>query len=247
MVSGVLLLFRRLLQRYQKWILLPPGKVFVHLSLDNGDDPVGKFRISELIGICLKKTGLDENINVINNIRAGSGSLSITDASAIFYSPENIIAIGAAYVGYFYAGQRITITGTTSNNGTYTVRAVGTVPFFTYIYTFEDLTDESLTNVTFQDEATNGHFYDKCYLDARTFVDNGEYDDCYTVLEKILGHSCCLFQYKGEWWIVRIDEYESSTNPFFRFIFDSAHTPYILKRLHQGLMLDHPGYSRRYR
>ena len=36
----------------------------------------------------------------------------------------------------------------------------------------------------------------KCYLDAKTFeADAGERENCYTVLEKILGHDCFVTQY----------------------------------------------------
>lgn len=56
-----------------------------------------------------------------------------------------------------------------------------------------------------------GHFYDEIYLDAKTFESEiGECEDCYTVLSKILGESCFLTQYKGEWWIYNVDEFDSN-------------------------------------
>lgn len=209
----------------------------IFLVEDNGDEPAGKYRIAELIALCLKRTGHNFNINVINNIRTGTGTLSITDNSVTFSSPENIISLSPDHVGYFYPGQQITITGTGSNNGTYTVLAAGTIAFFTLVYLAENLTDESLTNATFSDDATTGHLYDKCYLDVRSFFSNGEFEDCFTILEKILGESCAIFQYKGEWWIIRIDEYEAVSNPFYRFIFDtdgdvvSNDTPDLIKNV----------------
>jgi hypothetical protein len=49
---------------------------------------------------------------------------------------------------------------------------------------------------------------DQCKVDARTFERAiNEYDDSYTVLEKInRAWSQTLFQYLGEWWIVRVEE-----------------------------------------
>lgn len=66
------------------------------------------------------------------------------------------------------------------------------------------------------DDTDAGHFYRFIHLDARTFEKKiGEYDDCYTVLEKILGENSFLTQYKGEWVILRIDEIETGHEYFF--------------------------------
>lgn len=56
----------------------------------------------------------------------------------------------------------------------------------------------------------NGHFYLTQYLDPKTFEDEpGTCENCYAVLEKILGKSCRLGQRHGEWWIKNTDEYDS--------------------------------------
>lgn len=48
------------------------------------------------------------------------------------------------------------------------------------------------------------------YLHALTFETNiGEFDDCYTVLEKILGENSYLSQEKNRWYIKRVDEYDN--------------------------------------
>jgi hypothetical protein len=49
---------------------------------------------------------------------------------------------------------------------------------------------------------------DQCKIDARTFEQSvNQFDDSYTVLEKINSAWCqTVFQYRGEWWIVRIPE-----------------------------------------
>jgi hypothetical protein len=52
----------------------------------------------------------------------------------------------------------------------------------------------------------------QCRVDARTFsVGDGEYEDKYTVLEKInKAFNQTIFQYKGRWHIVRIEEFYTS-------------------------------------
>lgn len=51
------------------------------------------------------------------------------------------------------------------------------------------------------------HFYNYIYLNAQSFEAGiGELEDCYTVLEKILGNFCELSQQKNKWFIKSIDE-----------------------------------------
>jgi len=189
----------------------------VPLTEDDESNPAGKYRIAELIALCLKKTGLSLNINVINNLRQGSGDFTrLVSFQETIGDADNVLV--TAITTYFYPGQRITISGTASNNGTFTVLSV-TQNIVTFVTLLESVVDETDVTATFSDN-NSGHFYDTCYLDARTFESNiNECEDCHSVLSKILGFDCVLFQYKSEWWIVRIDEYES--NPFYRFIFDA--------------------------
>jgi hypothetical protein len=62
------------------------------------------------------------------------------------------------------------------------------------------------------------HFYDAIYLHSKTFEDEiGTCEDCFTVLEKILGESCFLTQWKGKWFIQNIDELDSHSIVQARF------------------------------
>lgn len=55
------------------------------------------------------------------------------------------------------------------------------------------------------------HFFDGIYLHVNTFMTSSdEFIDCYSVIERILGNSAVLIQHGGAWWIVRVDETESS-------------------------------------
>lgn len=56
------------------------------------------------------------------------------------------------------------------------------------------------------------HLFDKIYIDALTFEEDVDImEDFYTVLEKLLGMTALLTQYKGEWFIRRIDEFDHNT------------------------------------
>jgi hypothetical protein len=66
------------------------------------------------------------------------------------------------------------------------------------------------------DDSGVGHFYSHQHIDARTFEKEiGECEDCFTVLEKILGQNSFLTQYRGNWVILRIDEIETGHEYFF--------------------------------
>lgn len=66
------------------------------------------------------------------------------------------------------------------------------------------------------DDSGDGHLYKSVYLNAKTFESEiGECENCYEVLRKILGENSFLFQYKGDWVIVRVDEMETGHEYFF--------------------------------
>lgn len=73
----------------------------------------------------------------------------------------------------------------------------------------------NIINNLIPDSGSADHIYNQCFLDARTF--EGKINtciNCYDVLTKILGHDCTLFQSKGEWWILRVDEIEDYLGTF---------------------------------
>lgn len=187
----------------------------ITLTEDDGSALVGKYRIAELVAICLKKTQLNLEIVVINNLRPGAAQFSF---EVSFSSVEDAFVTANANARYFYIGQQLTITGTSSNNGTATVTdvAVGVV---TIVALDINTTLEENVTATFQDGIT-GHFYDKVYLDAKTFEASiGVSENCYTALEKILGQQARIFQHNNQWWIINLDEYDS--NPLYKALFDA--------------------------
>lgn len=63
-----------------------------------------------------------------------------------------------------------------------------------------------------------GHFYHTIYVDAQTFATGpDEYENCFSVLEKILGEYCELSQQKNEWYIRAIDEFDWADSLQVRF------------------------------
>jgi hypothetical protein len=177
----------------------------VALSADNGDYIKGKFKMSYYIAQCLKKTGLRLPIKVVNNLRVGSGKITI---QAAFLVPANVIF--TTFTGFFYPGQRIRITNSASNNGDYTVGDVGLLGG-TLVAVTMPLTAEGTVMITVEDISSTSHIYDTVYIDSLTFeADIGTAQDCYTVLEKLLKDGETLTEYQGGWWINRIDEYDGN-------------------------------------
>lgn len=199
----------------------------ISLVDDSGDNILGKYRIAELIALCLKKTGLSLPINVINNLRHGGGILIDEVDFADAPDGDDFIVLSTTF-NNFYAGQSIVISGTVSNNGTFTVTAVTELVGKTVIFVAEALTTESNVTATFSDASSLLHLYDGVYLDAKTFeAEIGASENAYSVLEKIFGDDCAIFQYKAEWWIIRIDEYDG--NPLYKAKFDA-----------DGVLIDDP-------
>jgi hypothetical protein len=69
--------------------------------------------------------------------------------------------------------------------------------------------------------APGEHLYVTEFLDAKTFeLEIGESEDCYTVLQKILKHTCYIGQRHGQWWIKNVDEFDAQ--PDYVAVFNSA-------------------------
>lgn len=173
----------------------------------SGLTPEGKYRIAELLSMCLKQTGLSLNIKVVNNLRHGGGQLT---NSCVFSFAGQYIVTSGLLTNFFYVGQQIVITGTASNNGTRIVTAVDNTGLVTQVTINAAIVSEVAT-ATFTDSSSQSHLYEKIYLDAKTFEKEiGESEDCYEVLTKILGYDCFLTQYEGAWWIYRVDEFDDN-------------------------------------
>ena len=171
----------------------------------DGNNPIGKYRVAELVAMCLNKTGLALNINVVNNLKPGGGQLT---NNATFSFSGNYVVTDSLVTSFFYPGQTVTIVGSATHDGTYHVDYVvqSTV---TEVHFVEAISSpgESASNVVFTDTSSAAHWFDSVYIDAKTFeAEIGVSEDCQTVLNKIFGEDCYITQYKGEWWVYRVDE-----------------------------------------
>lgn len=175
-----------------------------------GTNPKGKHKISSFLAWALGKTGHSLGIKVVNNIRHGSGLITEPTGGVNFHASGEI-RLQDSYEWFPYIGQHITVTGSASNNSTFTVTGVIVSAGTVFITVAESVTGEfPLTGVTLTD-ASGGHFYDSMYLEAKTFENKiGISENCFSVLEKILGEYCFLTQYKGNWWIRNVDEFDGT-------------------------------------
>lgn len=202
----------------------------VELVDNTGINPLGKYRIAGFLSFALAQTGLSLPINVINNVKHGTG---VFVHNAVFTASSSSFRTGRFNLEitirpFFYVGQEINITGTASNNGSYIVTDV-TVGILGEVVTVSgSIVDEAIVSTTFTDSSSDGHLYDKIYLDAKTFEQEiGTCIDCYTSLQRILGEDCFITQWKGEWWIFRVDEMDTGVNFPARFLADGSFDAYI--------------------
>lgn len=172
--------------------------------------PVGKYRVAEIIAMCLRKTGLSLKMFVVNNLRAGGGR----NTMAVTITGTNTLTV--ADTSMFYIGQRLEINSTLGVASVFVVTKTSTV--ITINGAMSNGTDPA---AVFLDYYSQFHWYDKVYIDAGTFEKIiGECESCYEVLTKILGEDCFITQYKGNWWIYRVDEMEG--NPIYVAEFTTA-------------------------
>ena len=192
----------------------------IPLTKEDESNPLGKYKVGELIAMCLKKTGLELDIVVVNNLRAGSGSISPPEVLFMTESGQPKLRLVDPFAPFFYAGQIINVTGTVSNNTTFHVTNVVANGTDIEAYVSETPSGESALAATLSDDASSGHFYDKVWLDIKSFEKEiGLSEYCYTILEKILGEDCFLSQWQGKWYIMRVDEYDG--NPIYPATFNS--------------------------
>lgn len=183
---------------------------------DDGTFPVGKYKLSTIIAQCLKKTGLSLAIKCVNNLRHGSGQMQY---QALFSTASNTVVVSTDS-GFFYDGMEITTTGTASNNSTDVVNLVEDGAGVKILHLDRTITvAEAGVTTTFTDTSSQKHFYDAIYLYAHSFeAEIGKMMSCYEILERILGEDCFLTQWQGQWWIMRVDEFDG--NPPYVASFD---------------------------
>lgn len=88
------------------------------------------------------------------------------------------------------------------------------------------------------------HFYNYIYTDAQTFEQEvGSLENCYSVLEKILGEFCEISQQKNVWFIKSIDEANYAQFRICRFDYEGTPIDYITETYTKDIGADSEFYS----
>ncbi|MGQ0739542.1 MAG: hypothetical protein ACT4OJ_10815 [Bacteroidota bacterium] len=75
------------------------------------------------------------------------------------------------------------------------------------IYVAMNIREEGIGTIA---AAPGGHFFNQQFLHALTFeAEPGESEDCYSVLEKMMGNLCRISQRHGSWFIKNWDEFDN--------------------------------------
>lgn len=155
------------------------------------------------------------------------------DFQEVWINTSNIITLRATEAIGLLKGREIRETNGNELNGKYTflnmiqIAMNNTSQNFTKYYAFSNLFHTSMT-----DTSTNTGL-DQCYFNSKTFMQNSsEYDDCYTVLEKInKSWNQTIFMYNGYWYIFRQEELNADPSQNMRgFVSNSSVRTLINRR-----------------
>lgn len=180
----------------------------------DGAVPVHENAIIMYLAWALNKTTINQNINIINNLVSGQGAQTIT-ATFVYSGDTSAFTVNNADAAKLFVGEQIVISGTASNDSTVTITSIVVIdPFIQEIITTGTFVAEGPVSFTATDSAS-GRFYESNFLNAKTFEDQiGTRIDCYETIRRILTEDCVVFQSKGEYYIVRIDEIEDFSGIF---------------------------------
>lgn len=177
--------------------------VFRRVSLQNQS-------LLELVKVCLQATGLRLNANIYGNLytlSAGQSYVTSLGANPAFPGdPGNIIQLLIA-ASLFSVGMQFTISGSVSNNGTFTVLSIDPNSTFARLHVVEAVVTENNTQDVTITFISQTWFLDTVVNPETFLVNDTDYDSCNSILTKILDRfNCTLFQSMGVWNIVRWDE-----------------------------------------
>lgn len=159
--------------------------------------------------------------------------------SVVVLLPGDVISITGTLSGVYH------VTGVSGNNITvieniattpeeevatmivfrgdfYTLRTLNSFIKTCLLNTGLTLNTAEFTNLNEITQDDTGCFLDQTLLDPQTFNNGSQWDDCYTVLEKILSRfDCTLFQALGRWNIIRWDELRDFNYAVPGFLYNS--------------------------
>lgn len=203
-----------------------PANYIGTATLNFGARPslLNKTTLLSIIQMCLSVTNLQLSTYIYSNIFSVS---QVTEKVAFGANPSGNIIVPTIPASRFRVGDILTISGSLSNDGAYTITAIDPDSYIAVLTVAETVSTLELDtqNVSVSYTAHTWCFY--TLIDPQTLLkDDINYYDCYTVLTKILDRfNMSLFQANGVWNIVRWDELRKSSNLINAFAFDYNFTP----------------------
>lgn len=182
---------------------------------------------NDLVSISEFAEGGDQRWKVeyyVNSILKFVGFLSISDLQQEFMPDPNVLTLTATDgLGFLSDIPLVDFDGLNPENENpimdYIAWALRKTGLQLNIVVCMNIRERFATPLV-SDDSGDGHFFKWISIDAKTFEQNiGESEDCRTVLEKILGELCTLYQDNGTWFIKRTDEFEFG-HPDYLFTFD---------------------------
>lgn len=166
--------------------------------------------------------------------RIFTGYLSMSDLQEDFLSDPNVVTLTASdMLGSLKDVPMVDLNGV-NPKGKYSVIEYLTMALGGTGMTLSLNVCNSLwaDNMNIVDGIDQGWYY--TYLEAKTFEDEiGTCLDCYTVLERILGQNCFLTQYRGEWWVVRVEEMDGRGLKVHRFDINGGYVETIARQVYE--------------
>ncbi len=140
------------------------------------------------------------------------GFISLADLQEPFMPHSNVTTL-VATCG-LHGLKNIPLKDFDGNNPARGEHKVGTFIAWCFMQTGLELFIEACMNYREEDAGTisaepSDHFFNTVYLrDIIAEKDIAETDDCFSILQKILGHLCQVGQRRGMWFIKSLDEYD---------------------------------------
>ena len=169
----------------------------------DGSNPTGDNRIIDYITWALAGTGMNLPVNVVWNIK---------DDKSFYRNNVEFRTVGpgiqlAAPDPFFIVGHTIRITGSVNNDGDYTITGFAGGGFFVVL---TGALINEFADVTIVDITGGDHFFNRIFLDAKTFEKEiGSSVDGYKAISIIISNYASLTQEKGEWWIKSVDDFDN--------------------------------------
>lgn len=225
----------------------------IPLTKFDGTNPKDEFRIADFLAWALSKTGLSYRMHVAFNLQP------------VEYVPTGTMDGHWVKIEY-NSGASVHYFLDLGGDGFYDVPQPSSPPPFPSSVDFDTLTKvaegpasfalhlvanypgwiNGIQNVGAIVTATGvlvargmGHIFDKCYLWSKTFEKEiSECEDCFSVIQKILGEFCYLEQHKCRWYIINEDEKDRGNLDIAIFNEDGSLREFVQEGIEKNIGVD---------